>query len=140
MYSPQFNWRISFQILGVKGYIVGSSRVCCRFVFILFFFLGMILFCCFHIYAVVQFYPCFKALSHIACVAGVQRGGGREVECEREARSLAYKGEGGEKLNATTIALRARIQLPPPSPLYAGHAVYITHYHTPKTIENNILN
>ena len=53
----------------------------------------------------------------IACVAGVQ-------------------GEGGEKLTASakrdrwalvpyerpTIALRARIQLPPSVPLYAGHA------------------
>ena len=41
----------------------------------------------------------------IACVAGVQRGGRGEVECEREARSLgaqwAYKGEGGGKLNAS---------------------------------------
>ena len=38
----------------------------------------------------------------LACVAGVQRGGRGEVECEREARSLG-----------PTIALRARIQLPP---------------------------
>ena len=37
----------------------------------------------------------------VACVAGVQRGGRGEVECEREARP------------DPTIALRARIQLPP---------------------------
>ena len=42
----------------------------------------------------------------LACVAGIQRGGRGEVECEREARSLGS-------------------QLPPPSPLYAGHLDYV---------------
>ena len=38
-----------------------------------------------------------------------------EVECEREARSAMIA------LRALVV-LRARIQLPPPSPLYDGHA------------------
>ena len=49
--------------------------------------------------------------SKLACVAGVQRGGRGEVECEREAR---------RELNASAkralVALRARIQLPPSLP------------------------
>ena len=50
---------------------------------------------------------------YLACVAGVQRGGRGEVECEREAR---------RENERPTIALRARIQLPPSLPFYAGHA------------------
>ena len=58
----------------------------------------------------------------IACVAGVQRGGRGEVECEREAP--AYKGEGEGKLNANDRASLA-FNFPSPSPLYAGHAGYL---------------
>ena len=43
-------------------------------------------------------------------MAGVQRGGRGEVDCEREARSL------GAPYERPTIALRARIQLPPSLP------------------------
>ena len=32
-----------------------------------------------------------KARKNLACVAGVQRGGRGEVECEREARSLGSR-------------------------------------------------
>ena len=46
----------------------------------------------------------------VACVASVQRGGWGEIECEREARSL------GAPRERPTIALRARIQLPPSLP------------------------
>ena len=42
----------------------------------------------------------------LACVAGVQRGGRGEVECEREARR-----EREAPYERPTIALRARIQL-----------------------------
>ena len=34
---------------------------------------------------------CGEVESYIACVAGVQRGGWGEVECEREARSLGAR-------------------------------------------------
>ena len=50
----------------------------------------------------------------LACVAGVQRGGrggGGGVECEREAQSL-----GSRTYEIPTIALRARILLPPSLP------------------------
>ena len=56
----------------------------------------------------------------LACVAGVQRGGrGGGVECEREARrecearSLGARREKQVPYERPTIALRARIQLPP---------------------------
>ena len=47
----------------------------------------------------------------LACVAGVQRGGREEVECEREARSLGARWR-SVPYKRPTIALRARI---PPS-------------------------
>ena len=51
----------------------------------------------------------------VACVAGVQREGRGEVECEREARSLgAYF--------ALSLRFALAFNFPPPSPLYAGHA------------------
>ena len=49
-------------------------------------------------------------------MAGVQRGGRGEVECEREARSLGAR---------SRFALAFNFPPPsPPSPLYAGHAGY----------------
>ena len=46
-------------------------------------------------------------------MAGVQRGGRGEVECEREARSLGAR-DRASRSHSTS----------PPSPLYAGHAGY----------------
>ena len=59
----------------------------------------------------------------VACVAGVQRGGRGEVECEREARrelnASAKRDESATK--ARSLGALA-FNFPPPSPLYAGHA------------------
>ena len=60
----------------------------------------------------------------VACVAGVQRGGRGEVECEREARSLgarttialSSRSRRASRSHSTLVALRARIQLPPSLP------------------------
>ena len=63
----------------------------------------------FHLYLANRQQVCFAngvtSTAKIACVAGVQRGGRRKVECEREARSL------GARRERPTIPLRARIQL-----------------------------
>ena len=45
---------------------------------------------------------------HVACVAGLQRGGRGKVECKHEAR---------REREARSLG-----NFPPPSPLYAGHA------------------
>ena len=58
----------------------------------------------------------FKTCFKIACVAGVQRGGRGKVECEREARREREGrslGSHRDPYEIPTIALRARIQLPP---------------------------
>ena len=53
----------------------------------------------------------------IACVAGVQRGGRGEVECEREARSLgARQGTPAMTLLYSSFRPVSRIQLPPSLP------------------------
>ena len=68
----------------------------------------------------------WRARSFVACVAGVQRGRRGEVECEREARrEREAQSLGARRLVPyerptislrALVALRARIQLPPPSP------------------------
>ena len=79
----------------------------------------------FHRYKVCRLVPKKKIIARkaLACVAGVQRGGRGEVECEREARSLGARRAPNER---ATSAQRSRFTLafnfPPPSPLYAGHA------------------
>ena len=68
----------------------------------------------------------------IACVAGVQRGGRGEVECEREARSLGARMERptsaqrvpNDRASRSRRASSLAFNFPPPSPLYAGHAGY----------------
>ena len=53
-------------------------------------------------------------------MAGVQRGGRGEVECEREARSLGARSLPSAQRSRFALAFN----FPPPSPLYAGHAGY----------------
>ena len=66
----------------------------------------------------------------LACVAGVQRGGRGKVKFERDVRrereAIWEIWEIPTIALRTLLALRARIQLPPLSSWYAGHAGYRT--------------
>ena len=54
-----------------------------------------------------------KSYNHLACVAGVQRGGRGEVECEREARSLGTRGQRSRFVLLSRFALAFNFPLPP---------------------------
>ena len=60
----------------------------------------------------------------LACVAGVQRGGRGKLNASAKRNESVKRDRWdlvGIPYEIPTITLRTRIQLPPPSPLYAGH-------------------
>ena len=64
----------------------------------------------------------------VACVAGVQRGGKGELECERFNNSLPFVRRPRQR---SRFALA--FNFPPPSPLYVGHAGYVRGTYVPFT-------